>query len=742
MTETRRRSEDRFERRNALWIARNQPRPFLKTPRGNALTADYITYLADFLGGKLTDQPHEPPHFLREPIRKLADPQFLALAVLAPLLDSIFRGWDRDDPSTAAKLKIKVGNDVYQRLREKGLASRLGETQRLQTGDWLLAQAMALDIFGYDQDGFPRISDEWQSDIPQLRERLIALKPDFAPLVLPLAPWTGFWKSYDEYFRVKFVRDWRPETKKAIDAAFLGPFEHAAGVNALAAVPLLIDPVMLDLVERFAVELMGKKYGKKHRADMTTVEADVRDARWIGGRPFWCDYSCDRRGRIYALNHLNFGRGDHVRSLFRFASGMKLDNTYWLEIHCANCHGETKASRAERINWVQSNTREITDIANDPVGTFDRWKDVSEPFAYVAACRELAAAWSDPENFITQLPIAFDGTANGLQHLALLAGDTSSAALVNLLPTGDAPSDAYRSLILKAVGLIETDNCDHARWWRERFEQLSDKQQRELLKATIMTYAYNVSPAGATLQIAKVYKSFKNNPKPPKGAYRFLAKKVLEACENELPGPAGVMQYICKLAEHCADDNRFLEWTSPSGFPVANRYQQSKLVKVNCLRGGVRVAQHKIADGATDKIDLQKVKDAAAPNFVHSLDAAHLVKVINAAAYEGIMDVLTVHDSFSCLAPQATRLHEIILEQLANMYRDNDPLAELRSRSVTTDIHPVPPKGALIGPPGGGYDGSLRLDTLLVTVTRNDDGFSTRISFAPERVKDAKNAFG
>jgi hypothetical protein len=134
------------------------------------------------------------------------------------------------------------------------------------------------------------------------------------------------------------------------------------------------------------------------------------------------------------------------------------------------------------------------------------------------------------------------------------------------------------------------------------------------------------------------------------------------------------------------------------------------------------------------------VLSAAAPNFVHSLDAAHLIKVVNAAVSEGIMDILTVHDCFYCLAPQATRLHEIILEQLADMYRASDPLADLRARNVS-DGFLVPPKGSGI-PSGQRPDGKLLLENLTVTTTQEDDGFNTRLSFPPERVKDAKNAFG
>lgn len=720
MSETQRRSAERFNKRNRLASAKNRPRLFSHTPKGNALACDLIGTFADFLAGKLDVKPDKPPPFLRKAIRELLQkkdgPLFLALAALQPLLDTIVSGWDRADPSLEGKLKLRVGEDLYRRLREDRVANLKAHAaswqlwqawstkQKVNAGNWLLRQAMGSAFFDHDDDGFPCLSAKAEPHVAQLCKDLIAADPVYAPLLKPPAPWVSWDKSHDG-FRATFVRDWRPETKAALDVAFLNPtFEHAAGVNALASVALKIDPVMLDLVERFALEIMGHE-GQQRRADHFAVIADLEHARWTEGRAFWNDYNCDRRGRVYALQHLNFGRGDHVRALFKFAHGLPLDgNAKWLEIHCANCEGSTdKESRDVRIKWVDAHREDIKAIAADPVGTFDKWKGADKKFAFVAACRELAAAWEDPENFVTHLPIGFDGTANGIQHLSMLSGDVASAELVNLFANED-PSDLYKTLTTKAIQLIGADASGHARWWCECFETLSRKQQRKLLKTPVMTFGYSVTEAGAADQIEEVYKSFRKNEEPPKGAFRYLAKKVLEACEEELPGPKRVMDYLCQVAEHCTDQGRFMEWTSPSGFPVANRYQKPNIVTVNCMSGGVRV-RHDIADGCTDKINRRKAAHSAAPNYVHSLDSAHLAKVVNAAVSEGITNILTIHDSFNVLAPQATRLHEIILEQLADLYSTTHvppascPLAELRSRNVgDPDILPVPPKGTPLGP--------------------------------------------
>ena len=55
-------------------------------------------------------------------------------------------------------------------------------------------------------------------------------------------------------------------------------------------------------------------------------------------------------------------------------------------------------------------------------------------------------------------------------------------------------------------------------------------------------------------------------------------------------------------------------------------------------------------------------------NFVHSLDAAHLIRVVNRANEEGIANLLTIHDSFAVLAPQAAHLGKIVREELRDLY--------------------------------------------------------------------------
>jgi hypothetical protein len=73
MSETRRRSSDRFGKRNGLVRAGRRPRHIINTPFGrDVFTGDYdlLEQFAEFLAGEMEDKPHPPPRFLRKLVRR------------------------------------------------------------------------------------------------------------------------------------------------------------------------------------------------------------------------------------------------------------------------------------------------------------------------------------------------------------------------------------------------------------------------------------------------------------------------------------------------------------------------------------------------------------------------------------------------------------------------------------------------------------------------------------------------
>ena len=122
---------------------------------------------------------------------------------------------------------------------------------------------MALSYFELDEDGLPTIAPAWKTAFDETREQMMLRDPAILPHFQPPPDWTSWRAVYEGRIGANFVSDWSPDTKEAISAAFAQPdFEHARGVNHLQRVVLKLDPVMVDLAERFAVELMEPRRDK------------------------------------------------------------------------------------------------------------------------------------------------------------------------------------------------------------------------------------------------------------------------------------------------------------------------------------------------------------------------------------------------------------------------------------------------------------------------------------------------
>jgi DNA-directed RNA polymerase len=596
-------------------------------------------------------------------------------------------------------------------------------------GDWMLRIALSLPCFGEDEDGRIYITTEWQDKIDKICDDLLRRHPVMLPHREPPPDWTEWWKHSGDRLRAKFIRSCHPDTKKAIEDNFAVaarpldvsgplaelhhsiPFAHAVGLNALKNVPLRANQDLVPLVHKFAVELMGH-VGDKRTADRKTVRADLVHARWCDKEPIHLDYNCDDRGRVYSIQHLNFGREDHVRGLFEFARGAPLsadavggrDAMHWLEIHAANCYGLVdKKPWSERLRWTTDNKDRIERVAANPQDNFDLWREADNPFAFVAACIELSRARKNPIGFETHLPIPFDGSCNAIQHLAMLSRDAEVGRLVNLTNT-DTPQDIYSVVIAHIMEMLAIGDkrlgdgpraVEHFKWWLNRLSELNEKQRRKLLKTPVMTFAYGSTVMGMRDEIVKTHADLlPNRTWPTDAAATFLAQAVRLACKDKLPGPTRIMDYIHDLARYRLKQKhgKFLKLRGPTGFPLANICYETNIVDIDLQHGGIR-SRYTVADGDLPEIDESGVITQSVPNFVHFLDATHLIFTVLAANSdsEGIHDIIPVHDSYACLAPYAQRFGQIIRAQMAMLYDLFDPLRALRDANVDDpNILPLP----------------------------------------------------
>jgi len=133
-----------------------------------------------------------------------------------------------------------------------------------------------------------------------------------------------------------------------------------------------------------------------------------------------------------------------------------------------------------------------------------------------------------------------------------------------------------------------------------------------------------------------------------------------------------------------------INWKTPSGFPACQDYFEAEVHRINTWLHGplkIRVLTE------TEEPDVTRHASGMAPNFVHSLDAAHLHLTTADAVRQGIRSLAMIHDDYGTHAANAQLLFDTIRKQFVAMYLACDPPADLVAKYPCV---PAPPsKGSL-----------------------------------------------
>lgn len=414
-------------------------------------------------------------------------------------------------------------------------------------------------------------------------------------------------------------------------------------------------------------------------------------------------YQLDFRGRAYCVpQHLTYQGNDLARGLLRFARGKPISHEcgrYWLLVHAANSWGESKISFDARVKWAEDHLDQIVAVARDPIGV-DWWLAADKPWQFLAACFEVQEAEDHGDGYISKLPIPMDGSCNGLQNLSAMLLDPVGGAATNLLPS-ETPSDVYAQVAAKVVEALEADRDEPlASQW------LAFGVGRSLVKRPVM-----VTPYGGTQFSCRQYLEDVVREAVDKGqvipwdptsrdilkATLYLSKLVWAAIKDTVVAAHTVMHWLKEVASLVG--SRPLRWIVPDGFVAVQAYPVLDEVRVETIAFGKcrKLTAH--VEG-TD-IDARRMRTGAAPNFVHSLDAAAMRGYVRLARHNGITDFGLVHDSFATLAADTDVSMACIREAFIELYRDNNVLEQFRSsvvqdyQELEASIPPVPERGSL-----------------------------------------------
>jgi DNA-directed RNA polymerase len=386
---------------------------------------------------------------------------------------------------------------------------------------------------------------------------------------------------------------------------------------------------------------------------------------------FWIPYSYDYRGRAYPIpSFLTTQDTDWGKSLIRFADEAPIteDGMKWLSFQVSTCygHGLDKATMDERLEWVkkEENIQLIKRVATDPFTHIGDWEGADEPWCFLAACEEYYAVVIAKTRTTTGLPVATDATCSGLQLLAGMARDKSTACLVNVVPS-DKPQDAYQ---------IVADQCRN-----EIPERLRPYWDRKKVKRVVMTLPYNAKPFSNRQYIRDAFKDI--DIELDKDELTQIVQSVRNAMNVVVPGPMRVMRYIeSEVAKAIKRGATEIRWKTPSDFIVVQRLMKYETKRVELKLLGR--CQINVIDGEKG-VDLRHHKNATAPNLIHSLDAS----LLHISAVKFNAPISLIHDSVLCRATDMTYLSTLVRDTYMHIFTKHEPLKDF-AQAIGAETEP------------------------------------------------------
>ncbi|CAD6918554.1 unnamed protein product [Tilletia controversa] len=431
------------------------------------------------------------------------------------------------------------------------------------------------------------------------------------------------------------------------------------------------------------------------------VNYKLEIARAYLGERFYLPHNVDFRGRAYPIPpHLHHLGSDLSRGLLTFADAKPLQETglRWLRVHLANLYGFDKASFGDRVQFALDHEEDIRKSAEDPIN-FRWWAHAEDPFQCLAACFELtrAAKYPDgPEAYPCSLPVHQDGTCNGLQHYAALGGDMEGARQVNL-SRGDSPADVYTGVASLVIERVEAD----AKEGNELAQLLVGKVTRKVVKQTVMTTVYGVTMIGAKDQVMRRLQERRDVPAEKVWmTAAYLAKLIMSSIGDLFSGAQGIQTWLHETASLIAKSipkdriehairyerdgagkpkNRLLLeqmtsviWQTPLGLPVVQPYRRVKKKQMTTAVQTVFIHDPL----ACTQVSPAKQASAFPPNFVHSLDATHMMLTALECHSAGLA-FASVHDSYWTHACDIDTMSDIIRDTFVRLH-SQDILGRLR----------------------------------------------------------------
>ena len=426
-----------------------------------------------------------------------------------------------------------------------------------------------------------------------------------------------------------------------------------------------------------------EQYGKWYKEVQKRAQMEIRlqlAHKMQTIKFFYHAWTQDFRGRYYTVTEmLSPQSGDFDRGLIQFANPepVSKEGMYWLMVHVANCFdgvdfgngpASDKDTFDDRVLWVKRHISNLRKISEDPY-KFALWMD-NETSKKNPSFQRLAAAFGFIEALDTgysSLPVQLDGSCNGSQHWSAIMRDQQIAELVNVTTT-DKPGDLYQYVADIATNIVSKGQT---KWHEIFYEHWEHQIPRKVLKRSTMCDAYGITDHGIRRYVREEgHIAWVEDNVGKVRAQNELATVIRHALDGAMESSNAGKVFLQDLCRVCSSYGKHASWVTPNGFRVVNRYTTAdpKIMHTQFyLKNQLTIRYTR----DTDEPNADFAAQAIPPNFIHSLDAAHMSLVVNHMATQGVSSFSMIHDSFGCHCNHVPVMRQAINETFYEIHSTN-----------------------------------------------------------------------
>jgi DNA-directed RNA polymerase len=198
---------------------------------------------------------------------------------------------------------------------------------------------------------------------------------------------------------------------------------------------------------------------------------------------------------------------------------------------------------------------------------------------------------------------------------------------------------------------------------------------RKAAKQIVMVVPYAAERYGATEKLISDY--LNEEPTCPWSTHnkrvmgRYFTGVAFDAVAELVPSSLLLRDWLKKVSDVLSKANVPIEWRAPvTGFPVVQENYKYKTQKVQAKYLGKRLSPTLRIDSHTE-LNPRLQRNAITANFIHSLDAAHLVLTMSKLLDEGVSRFACVHDSYVALPADMDMLSRFAREAFIELHSTN-----------------------------------------------------------------------